>query len=78
MRTDFLLFFCFWFVLNACSSIQMCKLNRVVSSNFGHPAPTSSLTKYELLQKKNNFAIIVNELSVFKLFQLSNVDLLFS
>ena len=31
-----------------------------------------------LLQVKNSFAIIVNGMSVFKLFQLMNGDLLFS
>ena len=48
--------------------------DRVVCPNFGHPALTSSFTKYEFLQVKNSFATILNKLSVFKLFQLSNGD----
>ena len=36
------------------------------------PALTSSITQHKLLQLKNSFATIVNELSVLKLFQLSN------
>ena len=52
--------------------------NRVVCPNFGHPALTQSFTKYQFLQVKNSFAIIVNGLSVFKLFQLFNGDILFS
>ena len=52
------------------------KLDRVVCPNFGHPALTSSFTKYKFLQVKNSFATIVNGLSVLKLFQLSNGDLL--
>ena len=51
--------------------------NRVVCPNFGHPALTPSFTKYQFLQVKNRFATLVNELSVLKLFQLSNGDLLF-
>ena len=51
---------------------------RVVWPNLGQSAQTSTFTKYEFLQVKNNFATIVNELSVLKLFQLSNVDFLFS
>ena len=51
---------------------------RVVCPNFGHPALTPSFTKYKFLQVKNSFATLVNELSVLKLFQLSNGDLLFS
>ena len=39
----------------------------VVCPNFGHPAQTSSFTKYKFLQVKNNF---VNALSVLKLFHL--------
>ena len=50
------------------------KNSRVVCPNFGHPALTSSFTKYEFLQVKNSFATILNELSVFKLLQLSNGD----
>ena len=46
--------------------------------NFRHPALTPSFTKYKFLQVKNSFATLVNELSVLKLFQLSNGDLLFS
>ena len=42
----------------------------VVFPNFGHPTLTSSITKYIFLK----FAIIVNGLSAFKLFQLSNGD----
>ena len=42
---------------------------RVVCPNFGHPAPTSSFTKYTFLQVKNSFATIVNGLSLLKLFQ---------
>ena len=53
-------------------------INRVVCPNFEHPALTSSFTKYEFLQVKFFFATIVNELSVLKLFKLSNGDLLFS
>ena len=49
-----------------------------VCPNFGHPALTSSFTKYKFLQMKNSFATIVNGLSVLKLFQLSNGDLCFS
>ena len=37
-----------------------------------------SLTKHKFLQLKNSFATIVNRLSVMKLFQLSNGNLLFS
>ena len=46
----------------------------VVCHNFGHPALTSSFTKYKFLQVKYDFAAIVNERSVLKLLQLSNVD----
>ena len=46
--------------------------------NFGHPALTSSFTKYIFLEVTNSFATLVNELSVLKLFQLSNGDVLFS
>ena len=46
--------------------------------NFGHPALTPSFTKYNFFQVKNCFATLVNELSVLKLFQLSNGVLLFS
>ena len=52
-------------------------LHRVVCPNFGHPALTPSFTKYRFLQVKNSFATNVNGLSVLKLFQLSNGDLLF-
>ena len=45
-------------------------VNSLVCPNFGHPALTSSFTKYKFLQVKNSFATIVNELSVLKLFQL--------
>ena len=34
-----------------------------VYPNFGHPALTSSFTKYKYLQMKNGFATIVNGLS---------------
>ena len=51
---------------------------RVMCPNFGHPALTSSLPKYKILQTKNSFATIENGLSVLKLFQLSNGDVLFS
>ena len=44
---------------------------RVECPNFGYPTLTSSFTKYKFLQV-NTFATIVNELSVLKLFQLSN------
>ena len=50
----------------------------VVCPNFGHLALTSSWTKYNVLQMKNSLAKIVNGLSVLKLIQLSNGDLLFS
>ena len=53
-------------------------MSRVVCPYFGHPALTPSYTKYKFLQVKNSFATLVNELSVLKLFQLSNGDLLFS
>ena len=33
---------------------------RVVCPNFGHPALTSSFTKYKFSQVKNSFAIIVS------------------
>ena len=49
---------------------------RVVCPNFGHPAPTLSFTKYKFMQAKYSFKTNVNGLSVFKLFQLSNGDLL--
>ena len=51
-------------------------LYMVVCPNFGHPALTPSFTKYNFLQVKTSYATIVNELSVLKLFQLSNSDLL--
>ena len=50
---------------------------RVVCRNFGHPTLTPSFTKYTFFQIKNSFATLVNELSVLKLFQLSNGDLFF-
>ena len=40
---------------------------RVACPNFGHPAQTSSFTKYDFLQVKNYFATIVNVLSVLQL-----------
>ena len=46
-----------------------------MSPNFGNPALTPSFTKYNFFQVKNSFATLVNELSVLKLFQLSNGDL---
>ena len=49
---------------------------RVVCPNFGHPALTSLFIEWSFLQVKNSFATIVNKLSVLKLFQLSNGDLL--
>mgnify|MGYP000279282549 CR=1 FL=1 len=61
------------FLTNYCRQIT-----RVVCPNFGHPALTPSFTKYKNFQMKNSFATLVNELSVLKLFQLSNGDLLFS
>ena len=42
------------------------------------PAQTLSFTKCKFLQVNNFFAIIVDELSVLKLFQLSNGNLIFS
>ena len=51
---------------------------RVVCPNFRHPALTPSFTKYKFLQLKTSFATLVNGISVLKLFQLSNGDLLFS
>ena len=39
---------------------------------FGHTAKTSSFTKYDFLHVKNNFAKIVDGLSVLKMFKLSN------
>ena len=50
------------------------KINYTI--NFGRPAQT--LTQYKFLHVKNNFATVVNDLSVLKLFQLSNGDLFFS
>ena len=47
-------------------------VHRVACHNFGHPAQTSLFTK-----GKNNFATYVNDLSVLKLFQLSNGDIFF-
>ena len=41
-------------------------------NNFGHPAQTSSFTKYNFFSGENNFATFENEPSVLKLFQLSN------
>ena len=46
-------------------------------SNFGHPALTSSFTNSKLLQVKYSVVTIVNDVSVLKLFQLSDGDLLF-
>ena len=54
------------------------KLTRVVCPKFGHPALTPSFTKYKFLKVRNNFAAILTEVLVLKLFQLSNGDLLFS
>ena len=48
----------------------------VVCPNSGHPSPTSPFTKYKFLQVKYSFTTIVIELSVLKLFQLFNGDLL--
>ena len=48
------------------------KFQAEMCPNFGHLSLTSSLTKYQYLQMKNSFATIVNEMSVLKLFQLSN------
>ena len=50
---------------------------RVGCPNFGHPALTSSFTRYKFLQVKYSVATILNRLSVLKLIQLSNDDLLF-
>ena len=60
--------------------MKICEISmyRVVCPNFGHPALTSSFTKYKFLQVKRSFATLMNELSVLKLFQFSNGDLLFS
>ena len=44
----------------------------------GHPAPTSSFTKYNFLQVNIFLTTKMNVLSVLKLFRLSNGDLLFS
>ena len=52
--------------------------NGVVCPNFGHPALTSSFTKYKFLQMKNSFETNVNGTSVLKLFHLLNDNLLFS
>ena len=48
----------------------------VVFPNFGQwtPYPNFVIYKIYILQMKNNVAIIVNGLSAFKLFQLSNGD----
>ena len=46
-------------------------------ASFGHPVLTLSFTKYNFLQVKNSIAKIEIELSVLKLFQLSNNDLIF-
>ena len=54
------------------------KNDRVVFPNFGHPALTSSFAKYKFLKVKNSLVTIVNLLSVLKLFQHSNSDLLLS
>ena len=51
---------------------------QIACPNFGHPAQTSSFTKYILLQAIFFSSTNVNELSVWKLFQLWNGDLLFS
>ena len=53
---------------------KMFSKNRVLCPNFGHPAPTSTFTKYEFLQMKNSFATIVNRLSVLKLFEILKVN----
>ena len=47
--------------------------NSVVCPNSGHPVQTSSFTKYNFLQVKNNFATIVNGMSVLKVFSLRMV-----
>ena len=58
---------------------QFMNMDRIASPNFGQPAQTSSSFKeLKRLQVKNSFATIVNGLSILKLFQLSNADLLFS
>ena len=54
------------------------KVSMVVCPNFGHPVLTSSYKKYNVFADKKGFATLVNGLSVSKLFQLSNDDLLFS
>ena len=56
----------------------MNKIGPVVCPNFGQPALTLSLTKYEILQMKIFFKTILNRLSVLKLFQFPNGDLFFS
>ena len=53
------------------------QVNRVVCPNFGHPALTSSIQNTNFWEFKNSLAKIVNELSVLRLLQLSNGDLLF-
>ena len=51
---------------------------RGVCPKFGHPGLTLLFTKFRFMQVKNCFATIVNGLSVLKLLELSNGDLLFS
>ena len=53
-------------------------LTRVVCPNFGHPVLTRHFRNIRHLQVKNSFAKIVSELSVLKVFQLLNSDLLLS
>ena len=48
------------------------------SENFGRPALTQQLTKYNFMHVKDSFATIVNGPSVLKLCQILNGDLLFS
>ena len=47
------------------------RTGRVVCPNLGHPALTSSFTKYNFFQIKTSFATFVNDLSVLKLLQFS-------
>ena len=52
-------------------------INKVACSTFGHPAQTSFFKKYKLIQVKKSFENIVNEISILKLFELSNGDFYF-
>ena len=52
-------------------------ISKVVCPNFGHPDLTLHFTRYKFSHVQNSFATIENGLSVLKLFELSNSDLLF-